>query len=87
MNENSKKIGLIVVVVIAVGIAAFSIFNSMSGPKEEVVGTLDFGPGGGKASEMGGTPADGSGTGATPPGADPASGMPAEMAGGGTGKQ
>lgn len=85
MNENTKRVGLIAIVVIAVVAAAFSFYNSMSEPKEEIVGTIDFGPGGGKASEMGGDA--GGAAGGPPSGADPASGMPAEMAGGGSGKQ
>lgn len=88
MNENTKKFGLIAVVVVAVCAAAFSIYSSMSEPKEEIVGTIDFGPGGGKASEMGGNQSGGlGGPPGNPPAADPASGMPAEMAGGGSGKQ
>lgn len=71
MDQNTKKIILIVVVVLAVIAAGISAFNTMSGPKEEVVGELPMPPGGGRDAEAGTA-------GQQPAGGDP-SGMPAEM--------
>ncbi|HJP84319.1 MAG TPA: hypothetical protein VJ835_12535 [Fimbriimonadaceae bacterium] len=53
MSESQKKLILIVVVVLAVGAAAFSAFNFASGPKEEIVGTLPMAEGGGRDAERG----------------------------------
>lgn len=85
MTEEAKKILAIVGAVIAVGIAVFVGMKSMGGagvPKENVVGTIDMGAGGGREAE-GGPPAGG--TPGTPPlatdpnaAADP-SGMPVDM--------
>jgi hypothetical protein len=67
MTDGQKRGILIVVAVVAVGAAAFSIFNSMSSEKEQVVGTLPMPPGGGRDAEKGGAAGD-------------PSGMPPEMA-------
>lgn len=53
MTPEQKRLALALVAVIGIGAAAFSAYRSFSGPKEEIVGTIDFGPGGGKASEQG----------------------------------
>lgn len=67
MDENTKKIILIVVVVVALIAAGFSAYKTMA-PQEEVVGTLDMGPGGGRDAEKGDANA-----------AEDPSGMPANM--------
>jgi hypothetical protein len=74
MTESQKKNTIYVVAALAVAAAAYSFYASMAAanPKEEIVGTLDMGPKGGRDAEK----ASG----------DVASGMPAEM-GGGEGKQ
>jgi hypothetical protein len=67
MTENQKKVLLIVVAVLAVGVAGFSAFNAMGGEKEQIVGTLPTPEGGGRDAEKG-------------KGAPDLSGMPPEMA-------
>lgn len=71
MTEEQKKAGVIVVTVVAVAVAGYAIYNSIStlNPKEEVVGTLDMGPKGGRDAEKA--------SGESP------SGMPKEMEGSG----
>jgi len=73
MNDDTKKYILAGVVVVALVIAAFSIFKSTAGETEKVVGELPMAAGGGRDAEKGATT-----PGATPAGGDPASGMPPE---------
>lgn len=76
MTDNQKRILVIVVAAVAVGFAGFSAFNSMSGDKEEIVGTLPMPEGGGRDAEKGKAAAP------------DLSGMPPELANpGGDGKQ
>jgi hypothetical protein len=81
MTEGQKRVLVIVVAVLAVGAAGYSVFNSMTSEKEQIVGTLPMPEGGGRDAEAG------KASGSAAPAADP-SGMPPEMAGpGGGGKQ
>ena len=68
MDQKTKTYILIAVVILAVIAAGFSVYRTMAGPKEEVVGTLPMPEGGGRDAEKGITPSKGE---------DP-SGMPAE---------
>lgn len=86
MSDSAKRILLIAVVVVAVGVAIYSGTRSMSAPKEDVVGTLPMPEGGGRDAEKG--PQPNTPTGGMTPGtdaatgeavADQASGMPADM--------
>jgi hypothetical protein len=80
VEDNTKRVLLICVAVIAVGFAVYMGTRSVSGPKEEVVGELPMAEGGGRDAERG-TSSTGV---ATDPVtgeevADVASGMPASM--------
>jgi hypothetical protein len=55
MSEKTKLGLLIAVVVAVVAVAVYSGVNSLGGPREEVVGELDMGPGGGRDAERGGS--------------------------------
>jgi hypothetical protein len=66
MSESQKRTLIVVLAVIAVGVAGYSAYNSMTPEKEQVVGTLDMGPQGGREAERGK--------------GDVASGMPADIA-------
>jgi flagellar basal body-associated protein FliL len=58
MEDEQKKTGktilVVIAVVVGVGLAAWSGYRSLSGPKENIVGTIPAGPGGAgmKDSEM-----------------------------------
>ena len=80
MTEELKKTLAIVGAVVAVGIAVFVGMQSMGGtgvPKENVVGTIDMGTGGGREAEAGAAGAPVPVNDPNAP-ADP-SGMPADM--------
>lgn len=70
MDQKTKTYLLIAIVVVAVIAAGYSAFRTVSGPKEEVVGTLPMPEGGGRDAEKGAGQSKGE---------DP-SGMPAGMA-------
>jgi ABC-type glycerol-3-phosphate transport system substrate-binding protein len=77
MTEDQKRIGIIVLAVLAVVVAVYSAVTFMGGEREQVVGTLPMPAGGGRDAEKGTTGTGGSGgTTASP---DP-SGMPPGMA-------
>ncbi len=59
MNDNTKKVVIIVVAIVAVVAAVMVGANSVQqlNPKEQVVGELPMGPGGGRDAEAG-KPAD-----------------------------
>lgn len=69
MDQKTKTYVLIAIVIVAVIAAGYSAFRTMSGPKEEIVGTLPMPEGGGHDAEKGTAPSQGE---------DP-SGMPANM--------
>lgn len=63
-NKNLKVAGLVAIIVLAVAVLAVSVMKNVAPVKEEVVGHIDMGPGGGRNAEAGAagsTPAGGAG--------------------------
>jgi len=80
MEDQTKRVLLICVAVVAVGFAIYMGTRSLSGPRVEVVDEMEMPEGGGRDAERGAPPSGG----ATDPVtgkevADVASGMPADM--------
>ncbi len=77
MTDSQKRIGIIALVVIALAAAAYSGFNALAPPQENVVGTLPMAAGGGRDAEK--ALSSGAPVAAEPGKAADPSGMPAEV--------
>ncbi len=74
MTEGQKRVCVITITAVAIAAAGYSVYVSTTPEKEQVVGTLDMGPGGGRDADTARAALPGNAE------AEAASGMPAEMA-------